>query len=113
MSSYNWGDLTVGRIPLRETFTATEAGGDDRTLDLEGQESYPPLTRAQVNARHDGINALQAGQCIPVTFTDKPERNGYYTVKSTGSTYSEYLNEMVTATWKVSQIGRASCRERV
>lgn len=102
MAAYNWGDLTIGRIPLRETFTATEGGGDSRTLDLEGQESYPPLTRAQVIARHDGINALIAGRCIPVTFTDKPERNGYYAVSSAGSTYTEHLNERITADWKVS-----------
>jgi len=99
---YNWGDVQLGRIPLRETFTAAESGVDGRTLDLEGQESYPPLTRAQVVARHDGINALIPGQCMPVTFTDKPERNGYYTVKSAGSTYTEHLNERVTADWKVS-----------
>lgn len=101
MSLFNWGDLTIGRIPLRETFVATEAGGDDRSLNLEGQESYPPLTRAQVIARHDGINSLIPGQCIPVTFTDKPERNGFYMVTSASSTYTENLNEMVTADWKV------------
>jgi hypothetical protein len=101
MAAYNWGDIQLGRIPLRETFTATESGGD-RSLDLEGQESYPPLTRAQVVARHDGINSLTPGQCIPVTFTDKPERNGYYLVKSSAATYSEHLNERVTSDWKVS-----------
>ncbi|MBD9700640.1 hypothetical protein IHE56_00745 [Streptomyces sp. ID01-12c] len=102
MALYNWGDIQLGRIPLRETFAVSESGGDARSLDLEGQESYPPLTRAQVVARHDGINALQVGQCIPVTFTDKPERNGYYLVKSAGATYSEHLNERVTTDWKVS-----------
>lgn len=102
MALYNWGDTQLGRIPLRETFTATEGGGESRSLDLDGQESYPPLTRAQVIARHDGINALQVGQCVPVTFTDKPERSGYYMVKSAGSTYTEHLNERVTADWKVS-----------
>jgi hypothetical protein len=103
MSLFDWGDLTIGRIPLRETFVATESGGGDgRGLDLEGQESYPPLTRAQVIARHDGINSLIPGQVLPVTFTDKPERNGYYTVKSSGATYTEYLNETVTSAWKVS-----------
>ncbi|MFF4346815.1 hypothetical protein [Streptomyces sp. NPDC001530] len=102
MALFNWGDLQLGRIPLRETFTASESGGSDRGLDLEGQESYPPLTRAQVIARHDGINSLIPGQVIPVTFTDKPERNGYYTVSSASSTYTEYLNETVTASWKVS-----------
>jgi hypothetical protein len=103
MGLFNWGDLQIGRIPLRETFVATESGGGDgRGLDLEGQESYPPLTRAQVIARHDGINSLIPGQVIPVTFTDKPERSGYYTVKSSGATYTEYLNETVTSAWKVS-----------
>jgi hypothetical protein len=102
MALYNWGDTQIGRIPLRETFTVTESGGESRSLDLEGQESYPPLTRAQVIARHDGINSLQVGQCVPVTFTDKPERSGYYTVKSAGATYSEHLNERVTSDWKVS-----------
>lgn len=101
MSLYGWGDIQLGRIPLREGFVATESGGD-RGLDLEGQESYPPLTRAQVIARHDGVNALIPGQVIPVTFTDKPERNGYYAVKSCNSTYTEYRTEMVTADWKVS-----------
>ncbi|WP_225825591.1 hypothetical protein [Streptomyces naphthomycinicus] len=102
MAQYGWGDVQLGRIPLRETFAATESGGDDRGLDLEGQESSPPLTRAQVIARHDGINALTAGQVVPVTFTDKPERNGYYTVKTATSTYTEYRTEVVTADWKVS-----------
>ncbi|MDQ0758690.1 hypothetical protein [Streptomyces canus] len=102
MSSYNWGDVQLGRVPLRETFAVSESGGDGRGLDLEGQESYPPLTRDQVIARHDGINALIAGQVIAVTFTDKPERNGYYAVKSAGAAYTENLGERVTSDWKVS-----------
>ena len=102
MAQYNWGDLQIGRILLRETLDATEAGGDDRTLDLDGQESYPPLTRAQVIARHDGINALIPGQVIPVTFTDKPERSGYYAVKNSSAAYTEYRTETVTSDWKVS-----------
>jgi hypothetical protein len=102
MAAYGWGDVTLGRIPLRETFDVAEAGGDDRTLDLDGQESYPPLTRAQVIARHDGINSLTIGQAIAVTFTDKPERSGYYTVKSAGATYTEQRTELVTSDWKVS-----------
>ncbi|MET8826105.1 hypothetical protein ABZX40_13615 [Streptomyces sp. NPDC004610] len=102
MALYGWGDVQLGRIPLRETFTVSESGGDGRSLDLDGQESYPPLSRAEVIARHDGINALIAGQCIPVTFTDKPERSGYYTVKSSGATYTEQRTDVVTSTWKVS-----------
>lgn len=102
MAQFDWGDLQLSRILLRETFTATEGGGDNRTLDLDGQESQPPLTRAQVTARHDNVNALQTGTPIAATFTDKPERNGYYTVKSAASTLTEYRGEQVTADWKIS-----------
>lgn len=102
MAAYGWGDIQLGRIPLRETFTATEAGVGDRTLDLSGQENYPVLTRTQVIARHDGINALGDAQVIPVTFTDKPERSGYYSVKDASSTYTEQRTDLVTADWKVT-----------
>lgn len=102
MAAFNWGDIQLGRIPLRETFVATEAGGGGRTLALQGQESFPPLTRAQVIARHDGINSLVTGMVIPVTFTDKPERNGYYSVTAAASTYTENVSERVTADWQVA-----------
>lgn len=102
MAAYGWGDIQLGRIPLRETFVATEVGGAGRTLALAGQEAFPVLTRAQVVARHDGINSLSVGQAIPVTFTDKPERNGYYSVTAAASTYTEYRNELVTADWQVT-----------
>lgn len=102
MAQYNWGDIQLGRIPLRETFDAAEAGGDSRGMDIDGQESYPPLTRAQVIARHDGINSLVTGQVLPVTFTDKPERNGYYAIKASSATYTEQRTDLVTSDWKVS-----------
>ncbi len=108
--SGDWGDLQLSRILLRETFTATEGGGSSRTLDIEGQESTPPLTRAQTTAAHDNLNALQHGSPIAVTFTDKPERNGYYAVKSASSKLTEYSGDTVTATWTVSleRLGSAS-----
>ncbi|MFJ4926835.1 hypothetical protein [Streptomyces sp. NPDC088736] len=98
---YNWGSIRIARTLLRETFTATEQGGN-RSLSLAGQESMPPLTRAQLVGAHDNINALQGQSPTPVTFTDKPERNGYYTVSSCASTLVEYRNDMVTADWTVA-----------
>ncbi|MEU1309512.1 hypothetical protein ABZ419_11540 [Streptomyces cinnamoneus] len=109
--SGNWGDLQLSRILLRETFTVTEAGGDSRTLDTDGQESSPPLTRAQTIGCHDNINALQPGTVAAVTFTDKPERNGYYSVRSAGSTLTEYHGEVVTAAWKTSLTRLGSAAE--
>ncbi|WP_393075290.1 hypothetical protein [Streptomyces sp. LN704] len=97
----NWGSIQLSRIGLRETFTATEQGGN-RSLSLAGQESMPPLTRAQLVGAHDNINALQGQSPMAVTFTDKPERNGYYQVTSCASTLIEYRTEMVTADWTVA-----------
>lgn len=97
----NWGSIQLGRTLLRETFVATESGGD-RGLDLDGQESAPPLTRVVLTATHDNINAMEVDSPAAVTFTDKPERNGYYQVKSTSSTLTEYRTEVVTADWKAS-----------
>lgn len=102
MTFLNWGSVQLSRTTLRETFAATEAGGSDRSLDVSGQESNPPLTRIALIGVHDNINALDGGSPVAVTFTDKPERNGYYQVKSNSSTLTEYRGDMVTADWKVS-----------
>lgn len=99
--SFNWGSVQLGRILLRETFDVNEQGGD-RTLDFDGQESSPPLTRAVLTATHDNINAMEADSPVAVTWTDKPERNGFYQVKANSSTLTEYKNDIVTADWKVT-----------
>lgn len=97
----NWGSIQLSRTLLRETFTATETGGD-RNLNLAGQESMPPLTRLQLVGVHDNINALESQSPVAVTFTDKPERNGYYQVSSCASTLNEYRTEMLTADWTIA-----------
>lgn len=96
----DWGSIQLNRTLLRETFTATETG-ISRALDLDGQESNPPLTRAVLVATHDNINALDSDSPIAVTFTDKPERNGYYQVKACGSAITEERGDRVIANWKV------------
>ncbi|MFE1849849.1 hypothetical protein [Streptomyces sp. NPDC059489] len=99
--AFGWGSIQLSRTLLRETFTAAEQGGN-RNLNLAGQESMPPLTRAQLVGVHDNINALEAQSPVPVTFTDKPERNGYYQVSSSASTLNEYRNDMLTADWTIA-----------
>lgn len=102
MPQGDYGDLTVGRLLLRETFNADESTGESRGLDLEGQESTPPLTRAALVWRHDNLCALERGSIVPVTFTDKPERNGYYQLGSTTAKLTEYRGETVTSNWSIS-----------
>lgn len=99
--TFNWGSVQLGRNLLRERFDVNEQGGD-RTLDFDGQESSPPLTRAVLTATHDNINAMEADSPVSVTWTDKPERNGFYQVKANSSTLTEYKNDTVTADWKVT-----------
>lgn len=108
--SLDWGQTQVGRTLLRETFAATEAGGSSRSMDIDGQESMPPLTRAALVAVHDNINAMDATGPVAVTWTDKPERNGYYSLKSNASTITEHRGDTVTADWKISlaRLGSAS-----
>lgn len=99
--AYNWGTIQLGRTTLRETFTATEQGGN-RGLNLAGQESMPPLTRLQLVGVHDNICGLEGQSPVAVTFTDKPERNGYYQVSSNASTLNEWRTEMLTADWTIA-----------
>lgn len=101
MPQGDYGDLTIGRLLLRETFKEGESAGTARTLDLEGQESTPPLTRAALVWRHDNITALEKGSVMPLTFTDKPERNCYVTVDSVSADYTEYRTEVITSDWKL------------
>lgn len=98
----DWGDLTLGRLLLRETFKTGESTSDTRTLEVEGQESSPPLTRVALVWRHDNLLAMEQGGVLPVAFTDKPERNGYYQLASAGADYTEWRNEVVTSDWKVA-----------
>ncbi|MGC5565346.1 hypothetical protein ACPYPG_21260 [Streptomyces sp. FR-108] len=98
----DWGTITVGRIALREVFTVQESGGDVRKLSVDGQEASTDLTRAQVTARHDNLLALE-GTVVPVTFTNKPERNGYYTVESVAADLTEWPGGTTVKTdWKLS-----------
>jgi hypothetical protein len=97
----DYGDLQLGRLLLRETFRTGEASSDSRSMELEGEESMPPLTRTQVVWRHDNLLALEQGGILPVTWTDKPERNGYYRLTSASADYTEYRGEVITSQWKV------------
>lgn len=108
-NSPGWGVTTIGRLQMRETFEVDEGGGESRTLGLAGQEASPDLTRDEFLLRHDGILALN-DPLLPVTFTDKPERDGYYTVKSATAKYVEYVGDIIKSDWtmELARLGSAS-----
>lgn len=101
MPQGDYGDLMLGRLLLRETFKVDEASSSGRSMDIEGQESSPPRTRAEVVARHDNLLALDQSSPMPVTFTDKPERNGYFHLANATAGYTEWRGDVVTSDWKV------------
>lgn len=96
-SSSGFGEIRVNRTYLVETETAKE--GTDGKLGLEGQESAPPTTVAMVTWLHGQISGMQEGRVIPVTFRDKAERNGYYSVTQGNSELTDYQNEVAFAAW--------------
>lgn len=93
-------DLTIGRLLLRETFRLSESAGDTRTLALQGREVAPLITRAQVVDRHENLLGL-TGSLVQAVWTEKPERNGYYTITSATSDYTDRRGDPVWADWKM------------
>lgn len=87
-----WGTIQVGRLTLRETFGADDkvnANSGVRDIVLKGQESTPPLDLADLRQRSEDIGGLM-GALVPVTLTDKPQYDGYYTIKDVGTSVTSY-----------------------
>lgn len=92
-----WGTVTIEGATFRETMNVVENG---TALRLTGQESTPPLARADVLQLHANVLGLE-GRVVPITFTGKPERNGFYTVTSASSELMDWNGGVVTATWTI------------
>lgn len=95
-----WGTLTVGRLGLKETYTLAE-GIDSSTgqvsLVLNGQEHTPSigLTTADIQAKQQDVLAL-LDKVVPVTFSVKSDKNGYYRVVSADSDQLRWPDAMAT-----------------
>lgn len=98
-SSSGFGEIKVNRVYLVEKETAKE--GTDGKLGLEGQESAPPTTVPMVTWLHGQIAGMQESRVIPVTFRDKVERNGYYSVTNANSELTDFQGEVALATWQI------------
>lgn len=102
----DWGTATLGRLVLREGFTLTAAMSGQtgsRTLTLSGEESSPPLTVAEVQRRQEDILGLQ-GRLVPVSFTNKTDHNGWYTVTDVDTQATNWTGEVVKFTWSVQAV---------
>jgi hypothetical protein len=101
-----WGTATIEGVTFRETFTVSE-NGDSFTL--SGQESTPPLSRGDVLQLHANVVGLE-GRIVPIVFSGKAERNGFYLVTSSSSDLFDWNGYLVTADWKLTatKIGSGS-----
>lgn len=90
--SAQWGDVQVGRVLLRETYdvgSQFNMNTGSATIQLGGQESYPPLSRAEWAARRENIIGLN-GALVPVNFVNATEHDGYYRVVDVGTDVTDW-----------------------
>lgn len=92
-----WGSITVDGITFRETISAPD--GD--TLELSGQESFPPSPSAYVRAVHGNVLGL-LGRDAVVSVSDKTQLSGLYRVTGANSELIDHANgSVVVANWSL------------
>lgn len=100
-----FGTVRVGRLVLREALTAASenlnAQTGERSLAISGQEASPPLTVSDVATLQDDILGLK-DSLVPVIFTHKSDRNGYYIVKDANTELNNWVGAVVTCSWELS-----------
>lgn len=97
--SATWGTVQVGRLQLREMYDVASKFNMNTgaaTVEVEGEESYPPLTRAEWAARREDIVGL-TGMFVPVTFTNAAEHDGYYRVTDAGAEVTDWTRASAPA----------------
>lgn len=110
----SWGYLTLGRIPLRETYRVNDqvnASTGERTITLTGTETYPGITYDELVARREDLMGIR-GELVGVTFSRKTTFSGFYTVKDLGANIRDYKtpDEAALVDWNatLSLIGPAA-----
>lgn len=100
----DWGTVTVGRMTLREVFelnAGVDAGTGQRSLAMQGQESNPPLTMAELRARQEDILGLR-GRFVQVTFTHKDDHDGFYLITDCSAGQINWTGEVAVVPWSIS-----------
>ena len=99
-----WTDITIGRLTLRETFdmnSNVSAGTDTQSIVLAGEESFPPLTVAQVKQRREDILGLQ-NRLVPIRFGTKSDHDGWYKISDVNTAVRDYQGEVRAFTWGIN-----------
>lgn len=101
----SWGTLTIGRLTLAETDSVDDkvnANDGTRTVVLTGTEyTFGKWTDAQLKAKAEDL-VLLMDRVLPVTFSQKSERNGYYRITDAGVVSTRWQGEGSFFTWNLS-----------
>lgn len=103
MSDALYGVVTVGRLVLRETFMVksdVNAGNGIRTVVIEGEESNPPLTLAQLRQRTEDIMTMR-DMVMPITFTRKTDWDGLYEIDDVSTEHTDFIQTVKTTKWSI------------
>lgn len=104
----SWGTLRFGRIELKENpraAFAVNAQTGERSFVVAGTETSPYLTLAALRAKRDDLIQMQ-DTVQAVTFSDKPDLNGYYRVKDVGAAITDWSRQEAAAgmDWNLSLV---------
>lgn len=100
----SWGTLTVGRLTLKESYgiqDATNAQSGVRTVTLAGRETSPALTVAQIQVLAEDLTAVY-GKILPITFSHKTDRNGYYYIDDVNTSAIHWEGEAASFDWSLA-----------
>lgn len=100
----SWGILSVGGLTLKETYTisdSTNAQSGIRTINVQGIETSPPLSATQIESVAEDL-ASMLGKIVPVTFSQKSDRNGYYLIDDVNTSALKWVDEASSFNWSLA-----------
>lgn len=100
-----WGNLMIGRVLTRETYTIQKSVDADgfNNIQITGQDTYPAagLTFGDLPARRDDLLSL-LDKTVPIVFQYKTEDNGYYVITGVDTDRLLWPAEAGRHTWSVT-----------
>lgn len=101
----DFGTVKVGRLVLREALAVASESVNSQTgnrqLTITGQEAKPDLTVAQLAQIQDDVQNM-IDSMVPVVFTNKSDRSGYYQVTDSSADLMNWTGEVITCAWKLT-----------
>lgn len=100
----SWGTIDIGGLQLSETYSisdAVNASSGERSISLSGVETSPKRSLIEVQSIADDLTSL-LNRVLPVTFSDKTDRNGYYRIDDVNVDIVHWPNHATGVSWSLS-----------